>query len=172
MTVIAEKTTQFNAYLNGSIYLGVTTVELPSFEALSETIKGAGISGEVDSPTDGHFSSMSITLNWNTMDPAAFQLNEPEWHAIDLRSATQTSDKTSGKTGYRSTKITVKAKPKTLTLGTLDTGAVTDTSNEMVVSYIKVVVDGKVVLEHDKFNSVYIVNGKDYKAAERAALGN
>ncbi|UTW68684.1 phage major tail tube protein [Anaerobacillus sp. HL2] len=39
-------------------------VQLPSLEAMTETVKGAGIAGEVDSPVIGHFGSLGITLNY------------------------------------------------------------------------------------------------------------
>ncbi|MGO4540375.1 phage major tail tube protein [Paenibacillus sp. 2TAB19] len=168
---IPEKITGYSVYLDGSTYLGVADVELPSLEALTETIKGAGIAGEIDSPTIGHYGSMSCTLNWRTIDPAAIKLSAPKSHAIDFRAAQQTLDSATGNYSTTPTKVSVRATPKSLSLGKFEVGATTDTSNEFEVTYLKVIVDGKVWIEIDKFNSICIIDGVDYLAAERAALG-
>jgi len=168
---IPEKITGYSVYLNGSTYLGTADVELPSLEALTETIKGAGIAGEIDSPTIGHYGSMGCTLNFRTIDPAAIALNAPELHAIDFRAAQQTLDSSAGTYSSSPTKVSVRAIPKSLSLGKFEIGATTDTSIEFEVVYVKIILEGKVVLEIDKLNSICIINGKDYLAAERAALG-
>ncbi|OBZ08047.1 phage major tail tube protein [Bacillus sp. FJAT-26390] len=169
---IPEKITGYSVYLDGSTYLGVADVELPSLEALTETIKGAGIAGEVDSPTIGHYGSMGCSLNWRTIDPSAIKLAAPKMHAIDFRAAQQTLDSAAGSYGSSPTKVSVRAIPKSLSLGKFEVGATTDTSNEFEVTYIKILVNGKTLLEIDKFNSICIIDGVDYLAAERAALGN
>ncbi|MGG1638229.1 phage major tail tube protein [Paenibacillus sp. NRS-1760] len=168
---ITEKTKSYSAYLNGSTYLGTAAIELPNLESLSEVIKGAGIAGEINSPTIGHFGSLGMTINWRTVDPSAIRLAEPQLHAIDFRIASQTLDSANGQYSTDSTKISVRAMPNGLTLGNLETATQTGTSNTFEVNYIKIVINGKVVLELDKLNSIYIVNGTDYLAAERAALG-
>ena len=52
---VPEKLINFRVYLDGNNLIGVADVELPSIEAMTETVKGAGIAGEIDSPTLGHF---------------------------------------------------------------------------------------------------------------------
>jgi P2 family phage contractile tail tube protein len=168
---IPEKVTAYSVYRNGSVYLGTADIELPSFEALTETIKGAGIAGEVDSPTIGHFGAASVTINWRTIDPEAISLLEPKQHALDFRIASQTLDSSTGLYTSAPTKISIRGIPKTLSLGSLEVGATTGTSNELEVTYVKIIAGGKTILELDKFNSIFIVNGTDYLAAERAALG-
>ncbi|MDQ0114357.1 phage major tail tube protein [Paenibacillus harenae] len=168
---IPEKVTQYSVYRNGSEFLGTADIELPSFESLTETIKGAGIAGEIDSPTIGHFGASSVTINWRTIDPAAISLLEPKQHALDFRVASQALESATGQYSIVPTKISVRGMPKTLALGSLEANATTGTSNELEVSYIKIVADGKTILELDKYNSIFIVNGVDYLAAERAALG-
>lgn len=60
--VVPEKLINFRAYNDGNDLLGVTDVQLPSLDAMTETVKGAGIAGEVDSPVLGHFGSMETVL--------------------------------------------------------------------------------------------------------------
>ena len=63
---IPEKTIAFNVYRDGTVLMGVATVELPQLQAMTETISGAGIAGEIDSPTLGHFQSMTAKLSFRT----------------------------------------------------------------------------------------------------------
>ncbi|MGO4369620.1 phage major tail tube protein [Paenibacillus sp. MCAF20] len=167
---IPEKVTQYSVYRNGSEYLGTADIELPSFEYLSESRKGAGIAGEIDSPTIGHFGPMSVTINWLVMLKAAISLLAPEQHALDFRVASQTKDSSTGGYSTSITRIAIRSVPKSLDLGSLENGAASGTSNVLEVEYIKIFMDGVAVLELDKLNSVFIVNGKDYLAEQRAAL--
>ena len=50
-------------------------------------------------------------------------------------------------------------------------GTTTGTANTLEVNYIKVTVDGKTMLEIDKYNYVCIIDGVDYLKGSREALG-
>ena len=46
------KVNLYNGYLDGTKMVGLTDeVSLPDFDALTETLSGAGILGEIDEPT-------------------------------------------------------------------------------------------------------------------------
>ena len=47
---VPERLVNFRVYNEGNDLLGVATVDLPSIEAMSDTVSGAGIAGEVESP--------------------------------------------------------------------------------------------------------------------------
>lgn len=171
MKKISEKTVDYSVYRNGTTYLGTASVDLPSIEFLSETIKGAGIAGEMESPTIGHTSAMSLTINWRTVTPEAVGLIAPESHALDFRAVVQVYDPTKGEYNTVQEKISVRAMPKSLSIGKLEAGATMDSSNEFSVNYLKILHDGKEVLEIDKINYVFRVNGKDYLANIKTQLG-
>ena len=42
-------------------------VELPNFEAMTETLSGSGILGEVEDPVTGHFSSMTMKIPFSSL---------------------------------------------------------------------------------------------------------
>ena len=46
-------------------------VTLPSFEASSETVSGAGVLGEFDDPTVGYFSNMELEIPFRVLDQEA-----------------------------------------------------------------------------------------------------
>lgn len=60
MNIQDQLVTQYSVWKNVTDYLGAGEVELPSFEALTETMKGAGIAGEVNAPVVGHYGSQTL----------------------------------------------------------------------------------------------------------------
>lgn len=171
MSVVPEKMINFRAYNEAQDLLGIADVELPDIEAMTETVKGAGIAGEVESPVLGHFSSMTLKLNWRTLQVSPAALSQQKAHLLDLRGANQQYDSAEG--AYKTSAIRVVAKcvPKKLALGKLDVGSTTDTSNEFEVNYIKITIDGEEVVEIDKFNYICKIKGTDFLADVRMALG-
>lgn len=168
---IAEKLTNFSAYLEGDEWLGLVDVELPSLESLTETMKGAGIAGEVDSPVIGHYGAMSVKLNWRTLGSQAIKLAEQKTHALDFRGSQQIYNAGSGEYEHQGVKVSVRAIPKTMESGKFEVGATTGTANEMECVYIKKEIDGKRVLEIDKFNFIAFINGNDALEKVRKNLG-
>ncbi|GHV57177.1 hypothetical protein FACS1894216_21620 [Synergistales bacterium] len=65
--IIPEKNISFSVYYDGEDMLGIAEGELPNLEAMTQTVSGAGIAGEFDSVTLGHFSSMSLSLTWRSV---------------------------------------------------------------------------------------------------------
>ncbi|MEF3312613.1 phage major tail tube protein [Paenibacillus sp. GYB004] len=171
MKQIPEKLNSFTAYLNGVDYLGVADVDLPDLEMMSETVSGAGIAGEVDSPTIGHFASMSTTINWRVLERSNFRLARQEAQQIDFRGSIQTFDNVAGTYQQIPVKVTIRGLPKNTPLGSLAAGSTMDNSNELEVIYIKILYDGQNVVEIDKFNFICVIDGVDYLAKVRANLG-
>ena len=66
---IPSKINSYNVYNDAERLIGVgNEVTLPDFEALAETISGAGILGELDDPTVGHFSNMEMEIPFRLVD--------------------------------------------------------------------------------------------------------
>ena len=76
MNVISEKLINFRVYAENSELLGLADVTLPTLEAKSETISGAGIAGEVvfadsDNPiTDLANGQATFRIYWTPPPPA------------------------------------------------------------------------------------------------------
>ena len=82
---VPERLINFRVYNDGNDLLGVANVDLPSIEAMSDTVSGAGIAGEVESPILGHFGSMTATFTCRTITPELAKLSNQKAHALDLR---------------------------------------------------------------------------------------
>lgn len=169
---IDEKLIDYTVFLEGNTYLGVAGVQLPSLEMMSDTLKGAGIAGEIDSITPGHFGPMPIVFNWRTTPTReSIQLMKPRAHLIEFRGAVQVFDKTTSQYTEVGKKITVRALPKKMDLGKAEASTQMDGNNEMECIYLKVEEDVKTLIEIDKLNNIYVVDGFDYRANLRSLLG-
>lgn len=168
---VPERLINFNVYNNSNALLGVATVELPELEAMSDTVSGAGIAGEVESPVLGHYASMTTTLSWRTIEKKALELCAPKAHSIDLRGSQQVYDAASGEYTSVAVRISMKVTPKNTSLGSFEPGATTDSEQEFEVNYLKLYVDGKAVVEIDKYNFVVKIGDKDVLSKVRKDLG-
>jgi P2 family phage contractile tail tube protein len=171
MNPVPEKLINFRVYLDGNDMLGVADVQLPDLEPLTDTVKGAGIAGEVESPVLGHFGSMGLTINWRTIEKNVAVLAQPKAHSLDLRGSQQVYDAGAGQYKSVPIRVVVRAVPKKTGIGKFDVGTTTDTSNEFEVTYIKVYVNGKREIEIDKFNYICYISGTDFLATVRSDLG-
>lgn len=165
MNGIPEKVVNYNVYDDTEKLLGISgEVALPNLESMTETISGAGLLGEYDSVNIGHFGSLSIELTFRTLYEKSFSLMTNTGRPIVLRAAQQSYDVASGQISQRGLKITLRGGPKGLNLGKLGVGTATESVNTMEVMYIKVEESGKVLLELDKQNFIFKINGKNLLA--------
>lgn len=171
MSTIPDKLIAYRAYKDGKDLLGIADVQLPDIESLTESIKGAGIAGEVEIPVLGHIGAMTMTVNWRTITGDLVALSAPIAHALDFRASQQKYDSATGTLKTSAVKHVVRAIPKKITPGKMETGASTESGNEFSVLYYKMLVDGNVAIEVDPLNYIYIVNGVDYLADVRKDLG-
>lgn len=151
--------------------LGTASVTLPDLEFLSSDLKGAGIAGEVSFPILGHTNNISCTLSWRTLHDNLTKLSAPTSHIITLRGAIENYDAASGLMVVAPVKITFRGVPSKATLGKFEPGESTDSENEFSINYLKIEVDGAELIEVDKLNYIYRVNGEDYLSDTREALG-
>ena len=166
-----QSTINFSVYEDGAEYLGLASVTLPNLAAIVQTISGAGIAGNLEAPIIGHYDAMTLSLNFRTTTEQSVRLSEPRRHDIDLRSAQQIEDPVSGDLNVQSVKHIMVVVPKTYTGGTLAPASPTNGSGEYAVRYWATYIDGKKVLEIDPFNYIAYIDGVDYLAAVRQALG-
>ena len=92
MANVPEKLINFKVYQDGNDLVGIADVQLQSLDAMTETVKGAGIAGEFDSPVLGHFGSMETVLNWRTLEKRNIMLAMQTGVNLDLRGAQQIYD--------------------------------------------------------------------------------
>lgn len=168
---VPEMLRNYRVYEDGYDFIGTSDVELPTLEALTETIKGAGIAGEIAAPVIGHLGSAETKLNWRTVTNRNISLTAPKAHTLDIRGDEQVYDSTAGEFKTCAVKLLVVGIPKNTGLGKLEPATTTGTSNTLETNYMKLTIDGKDKLEFDKYNYIFKVDGKDYLSESREALG-
>lgn len=171
MSKIDETVISFAVYEDANEYLGISEATLPEISNITEEISGAGIGGKLESVALGTIEAMTLTLNFRTVTPNAVKLHEPRPHQLDLRAAHQERDSTNGTINTVAVKHVLLAMPKKLNLGKLATASTADVSGEFAVSYFATYIDGVKKIEIDPINYIYYVNGVDYLADVRKALG-
>lgn len=159
---IPERVVNYNVYDDTDKLVGISgEITLPNFEAMTETISGAGIAGEYESALPGHFASQTIEIVFRVLMEKSFSLFKNSGKNLVLRAAQQSYDIAAGKAQHRPLKITIRYQAKSLNLGKLAVGGMTESANVLEVLYIKIEENGKVMLEYDKLNFVFIVDGTD-----------
>ena len=76
-----------------------------------------------------------------------------------------------GKLASKPVKVVLRGLPKKVGLGKLEPAKKMDPDVELECVYLKVWIDGEVVLEIDKFNFICNINGEDVLASVRRDLG-
>ena len=144
----------------GEFFGDAVSMDLPEVSFRSDTVSGAGIAGEYEAPTVGHFEAMTATINWRSIATKSFKLLISDAVDLDVRSAIQTYD--SG---------TLRVTPRSWRGPSLEAGSTEGCSTELTVMRYHVWFDNVSVLEADPTNYVYKVAGVDQLAPVRYALG-
>lgn len=160
---VPEIINNFNVYNNGNVLIGISgAVNLPDFDAITETISGAGILGEYATSIVGMYGSMEQEVPFRMLDKSVVSLMNPS-ELVDLtfRASAQSTVKSTGAIDYKGMRVVERGRLKSFTPGKLEIGKQMDAKVKMELLYILIEVDGETMVEYDKLNSVFIVNGVD-----------
>lgn len=153
-------------------FLGLTSCDLPDIEYETTDINGSGISGTLSFPIKGNFSNFTSTFHFRTLTAAGCKiLSQNRGHHLSLRGAKEIYDAGAGERKVVPVRVDMRCHGTKLTAGKLEAGATMDTELEVMLDALKITIDGKTVLEIDKFNYVYSVDGEDMLSDVSAALG-
>lgn len=161
----------FEVYEDGKNIIGVANVDLPELTYLSETIRGAGVAGELDMPTLGQFASMEMTLSFTSILGDTKLLTSPGAKNIELWAAQQAYDETTGKDVVQRVIISTRCIPKQVPLGKFEVGASSESSAKFEVLRFRLEIDGEEQILIDKLNTVARFDGTDFLADVRRAIG-
>lgn len=174
MPKFGNKTLQYALYDRtdgGRTFVQDTTdVTRPDLEFLTDTLKGAGILGEIELAALAQLKSMSHAISLNRSNPKAAALFAPKTHELELCWVTDVLDSATGKLKTSQNKEIFKAIPKKLSGGKLENGSNEGGSLELEDIYYKYIQDGVTIHEIDKLNNVCIISGVDYAKEIREGL--
>lgn len=164
-------TTNFAVYEDATEFYGMAEATLPEISQITEEVKGAGIAGAFNGAFVGHIEAMTLTLNFRSVTADAIKLAEPRNHQLDLRAAQQYWDNSAGKFIQQAVKHVLMVTPTKFAPGKLAPAASAEASGEYAATYFATYIDGVKKMEIDILNFIYYVNGTDYLADVRKALG-
>ncbi len=165
---VPEKINDANAYLDGNKMIGVAaSIDLPEVNMKTSTVSGMGINGELDSPTIGLFESMEQEIQFNTLYSSAADMLSPlKTVNLTFRAAQQVYDKTGGY-NFKGLRVVEKGRVKKFKPGKIEKGESMEATVTLELTYIMIENDGKKLMEIDKLNGVYVVDGVDMLAEVR-----
>lgn len=163
MKLIPESINRFNIYLKGNKLVGVSSeVALAELAAMTNNISGAGIAGELESANIGMFGSMKQDIPFRMLSKDMLKLYNPlEPIELTLRASEQSTVQGSGMVDFQGMRVVFRGRSISAKLGTLKMGGSMDSSVTLELSYILIEVDGQTMLELDKLNDVFVVDGVD-----------
>lgn len=172
MSQIPQKLVDYAVYVaQSNNKLGAGDITLPSFEGMSSETSGGGILGGIEVPTPGMFGPQQLGIAFNTINPDAVTLMGSDVVKLEMFANQQSWNTTQAKIINEGLKIVAWGLAKNLELGTLTRNDSTGTSFEMELLYIKIMSGGRDLLELDKANYIYKINGKDAISDIRKNLG-
>lgn len=161
--IIPQVINCFNVYRDGDRQIGIATeVTLPEIAYKTVTIEGAGIPGSYDEAVIGNFDSIKQTIPFNNLDTRMIDFSNPmEVQNITMRASQQMGDTSIGVTSYRGIRVVEKGKCVSFNPGKIKQADKMDATVVIECMYFLLEIDGQKLIEIDKWNGVYVVNGKD-----------
>ena len=167
---IASENNVFKLYDvdTGAALDGTVTVELPSFELMSNTFKGAGVGGEVNVPAPGVMNAQTVTINVPTIYSSITRYMElGTTRTLDLRNEIIVNNKDTHALERVPNRWVLKGPLSQANPGSIEQGASGEASIVMQVYYAHHWLDGTEILEWDPFKGIYTVNGNDLMSETR-----
>lgn len=146
------------------------SVTLPSLDLLTETVKGIGINGEIDLPTLGQLGALEVEITNNNLSRDTVRTFRQKTQHLEHRWAQQVLDPATGEPKVIGKKAIMKLIPKSLNLGAIEANKAEEAPSKFECIYLKYVVGNDVLLEIDKLNDKFVVDGVDYSEAVRNVL--
>jgi hypothetical protein len=134
--------------------IGLADVTLSNSQNLVDTLKGSGIFGEIEMPTQAHYQSMTVTLNWLTIVDDTLFATIQDGAQLDAWAAHQLHDSGTNKIIHEGWRYVMGTVPKSLNWGKLEVGTKGEGVSEYEVISLRVFRNDRVVYEMDKENAV------------------
>lgn len=127
--------------------------------------------GNLEVPYIGMIDNMLMDVEWDTATGDAVKLLTPKKHQLDLRVAEEFWDTEETDVGIWPDKYVTIVRPKSFDPGSIAPMTSAGTKSQFVAYYFAGYRKGEQLWEIDKRNQKFVVNGVDYWADVRSALG-
>lgn len=171
---LTNKTINYNVYRRDNskakLICDTSSLQLPSIEFLTDTLKGSGILGEIDMPTPGQIGAMTFTMSIKASNEDSAYLMSPETIRLEVRWVADRMNTTTAASEQVANKAFVTGRVKKFDEGKIEAGAASDGSYEYEVLAYQRIMNGKEILHINKLTGDLIINGINYGKQMQAAL--
>lgn len=166
---LPRKLKNFNVFYNGDNFIGrCSTVTLPKLARKMEGYRGGGMDGEVD--VDLGQEKLEMEHTYGGHERAIYkQYGIPKADGILMRFSGAYQRDDTGEVD--AVEIVTRGRHAEIDPGEGKAGDDTELKVKSSLTYYKLIVNGQVDVEIDLLNFVYIVDGVDRLAEQRAAIG-
>ena len=171
MNLVPAFLEDFFCFREGNRIPGTVDVTLPKITPKSVTASGAGIAGDMDMPTKGQTENMETGITFRTTTEEVVALSQCKSTLVEFRGAQFVYNTGTGEYEKNPCAVVMRIMPKETDLGKFASAESTESKITANVAYLKVTIDGKKMVEIDKFNYIHYVYGTDYLADVRSMLG-
>lgn len=168
---IPNQVNNYSIWLGGARFIGMADVTLPNLANMRDTLKGAGLGGEIDFPVAAHYGDWETTLNFHVITREGCELMRQDGLKIEARAGMQYLDSGQHKLSIGAWRFVMAILPRGFDLGKLEVGTKETAAVVAGVTYIKGILDGAEIFEKDKVNLIDRVLGVDYALPIRQAIG-
>ena len=166
-----EVVNSYNTYINGNKAIGVTSeISMPTITSETIDVSGTGILGKISAPNIGQFESIEQEITFNLIYSSFVDMLSPKRQVnLTIRAAQQAVDKNLGY-AYKGLRIVEVGRVKEFTPGKIKPGEGMDAKVKLELPYLMIENDGQQIIEIDKLNGIYRVNGEDMLADVSALI--
>ena len=171
LSVLRGQLDNYECYYQGNRFLGMTTVDLPDFNFLTNEVSGPGVMGNLAIPTIAHTESLEITLTWRNIHDELVHALGPHAHDFTLRGSQHNYNASTGKTISQPVRIDFRGLTKQSPFGKFERNEETESKTTFELIRYEIYVDNIQCLKYDKLNYIFTVNGEDFLADYRRSVG-
>jgi len=161
----------FIMYENGGALIGVAKISVNAVTQKTTTVSGAGIMGDIEVPLGGMLEPMGLTIEFSSVADGALQLATMDWHQVEWRVADQYFSSATRNEDTEQLRFVAIIRPKSINHGDFATASAANVSGDYSMSYYAVYRNGKKIIEIDPLAHICNINGTDYGARIRQAIG-
>lgn len=161
----------FNTYIDGVKGIGLASeISMPTVTSETIEVSGPGILGKISAPNIGQFESIEQEITFNLIYSSFVNMLSPKRQVnLTIRAAQQAVDKSLGY-AYKGLRIVEVGRVKEFTPGKVKSGEGMEAKVKLELTYLMIENDGEQIIEIDKLNGIYKVNGEDMLADVSALI--
>lgn len=171
MSLEIKQITNANVYIDGRSFLGKTEeIKLPEVVTTMVEHKALGLFGKIELPSG--IDKMESTQKWNSLYPDVLLKAANPFQAVQLQCrASQETYIGAGRSAQVPVVVFMTGTFKKFPMGSYKQHDNVEAETVLNVTYLRLVIDGKEIIEVDVLSNIYKVDGQDLLAEYRKNIG-